>query len=137
MSSPQPASLRDLYAPPPTTWSFTPPTNGSQAAVPTTSTPSYQWSTHSSQGSIFGLGPSGYDESGTEIGPLLRGATNFLIGQFSSTMVAIPWEIGKVLLQVQWVPRDTEVPEDDEDVGPLEEHNEDDAVCLPVLLCMF
>ena len=52
-------------------------------------------------------------------------------------MVAIPWEIGKVLLQVQWVPRDTEVPEEDEDVRPLEEHNEDDAVCSAVLLCMF
>ena len=52
-------------------------------------------------------------------------------------MVAIPWEIGKVLLQVQWVPRDTEVAEEDEDVRPLEEHNEDDAVRSPVLLCMF
>lgn len=26
--------------------------------------------------------------------------------QYSSTAIAMPWEVGKLLLQVQWVPRD-------------------------------
>jgi fusion and transport protein UGO1 len=50
------------------------------------------------------------------------------LAQFSSTAIAMPFEVGKTLLQVQWVPRDasasavdpgdgTELDEDDADVS--------------------
>ncbi|KAI0095276.1 mitochondrial carrier domain-containing protein [Irpex rosettiformis] len=127
MSSTQPASLRDLYAPPSTSWSFAPPTNGSQVDIPSAPLPSYQWSARSSQSSILGLG-SGYDDGGADMASLLRGAVTFVIGQYASTAVAVPWEIGKALLQVQWVPRDTQGPEEHESSEHTEEHNVDDGL---------
>jgi fusion and transport protein UGO1 len=31
--------------------------------------------------------------------------------QYTSNAIAMPWEVGKLLLQVQWVPRDAGEPE--------------------------
>jgi hypothetical protein len=44
---------------------------------------------------------------------------------YTTTAIAMPWEVGKCLLQVQWVPRDAEQVDDSE--PPTEEVAE--AVC--------
>jgi len=37
--------------------------------------------------------------------------------QYTTTAIAMPWEVGKILLQVQWIPRDPEQDtEEDETV---------------------
>ncbi|KAI0706053.1 mitochondrial carrier [Cytidiella melzeri] len=128
MSLPQPASLRDLYAPPTTTWSFSPPVNGTQSPASIVPAHSHQWSTRSSQHLVFGLAPSGYDEGGADIASMLRGAVVFVLYQYASTAVALPWEVGKLLLQVQWVPHDSEGPEIQEVTVAVEDHNEDDVL---------
>jgi len=46
--------------------------------------------------------------------------------QYTSTAIVMPWEVGKLLLQVQWVPRDaSNVPEDD---SSLVDEDHDDAL---------
>jgi fusion and transport protein UGO1 len=57
-----------------------------------------------------------------DISLLLRSllATAFL--QYTSTAIAMPWEVGKLLLQVQWVPRDASgIPEPPATTVPLDE----------------
>lgn len=36
--------------------------------------------------------------------------------QYATTAIAMPWEVGKLLLQVQWVPRDAGEVEEEEEV---------------------
>lgn len=45
--------------------------------------------------------------------------------QYSSSAIAMPWEVGKTLLQVQWVPRDAK------DIGELELEDEEIEGALP------
>jgi len=47
--------------------------------------------------------------------------------QYTSTAIVMPWEVGKLLLQVQWVPRDAgEVVEsEDESEGKVEPAEEE------------
>ena len=47
--------------------------------------------------------PSGH---GLDIKILLPAALASALLQYTSTALAMPWEVGRVLLQVQWVPRD-------------------------------
>lgn len=58
---------------------------------------------------------------------MIQGALAHVLIKYASTAVALPWEVGKTLLQVQWVPRDTQstdtqLPEDGEQLA------EDDSV---------
>jgi mitochondrial fusion and transport protein UGO1 len=39
---------------------------------------------------------------------ILKGIVASAFLQYGSTAIAMPWEVGKMLLQVQWVPRDTD-----------------------------
>jgi fusion and transport protein UGO1 len=41
--------------------------------------------------------------------------------QYTSTAIAMPWEVGKMLLQVQWVPRNAVLPEQIPDEGGEDE----------------
>jgi len=127
MSSPQPPSLRDLYAPSSSAWSFTPPANASQPEIPSSAASTYQWSTRPSQHALFGLGPSGYDDGGFDIASVLQGVVTSVMLKYAGTAVALPWEVGKTLLQVQWVPRSSEAPEV-RDFVETDERNDDDAL---------
>ena len=103
-----PTSLRDLYAPPPNTWSFNaPPPNGTDAvgaaAAPSTS---YQWSTRQPSSSLLGLSGSLPDDEGLDVKALVVGLLTSALLQYATTAVAVPWEVSKTLLQVQWIPRD-------------------------------
>jgi fusion and transport protein UGO1 len=59
-----------------------------------------------------------------EIKLLLKGLIAGAVMQYTSTALAMPFEVGKLLLQVQWVPRDLSLLE-----GPTikEEEYEEEA----------
>jgi len=46
------------------------------------------------------------EPSGVEIRLLLKSLIAGAVLQYTSTALAMPFEVGKLLLQVQWVPRD-------------------------------
>ncbi|KAG6814027.1 hypothetical protein H0H92_003877 [Tricholoma furcatifolium] len=120
-----PPSLRDLYSDSSSPWAFKPLAGPQPAAISDPAVPgaSYQWSTRPSHNSIFDLSPSlDLDESpGINVTNLLKALTASAVLQYSSTAIAMPWEVGKLLLQVQWVPQDAGEPEEPE----LVEDNDD------------
>jgi mitochondrial fusion and transport protein UGO1 len=129
MSSP--ASLRDLYAPPANIWSFqATPANASDAnATPPPASGSYQWSTRPAPNSLLGLPGSIEDDEGVDAKALVMGLVTSGLVQYATTAIAVPWEVGKTLLQVQWIPRDVEeLPARDLHVT-LKDQDEDGEVC--------
>ncbi|TFK76784.1 mitochondrial carrier [Pluteus cervinus] len=95
-----------------------------------TTTPSFQWSNRPAHNSIFDLSPSldltSNDSSSSSVfGSLVKGGgingsllVKTLVAsavlQYTSSAVAMPWEVGKMLLQVQWVPRNAAEEEGEE-----------------------
>ncbi|KAM6497993.1 Mitochondrial carrier domain containing protein [Amanita muscaria] len=120
-----PSSLRDLYVDPSSAWAFevpktTIPTKDAGAGI---SAPAYQWSTRPPRNSVFELSPSLDFSEPSEIdtGRLLRTVVASALLQYTSTAIANPWEVGKLLLQVQWVPRDAGEPETPDTIEEFEE----------------
>ncbi|TBU64737.1 mitochondrial carrier [Dichomitus squalens] len=114
MAGPAPASLRDLYATPSTAWSFVPPSlsqdsapgNNSHSPIAGPSS-SGQWATRTAPNPLFDLSSSlSGDDSGLDITSLAQELLVAAFYQYATTAIAQPWEVGKTLLQVQWVPRD-------------------------------
>lgn len=122
-----PASLRDLYIDPSSAWSFLPPPPGQPGPsnISTIEPPSssHQWSTRPSHNSIFDLSPSLdlSEPSGINVTLLFRSLVASAVLQYASTAIAMPWEVGKLLLQVQWVPRDAGDPEPTTETVEVEE----------------
>lgn len=111
-------SLRDLYNPPSTQWTFIPPPSSSvpkQAAA--NASTSYQWTTRPAPSSIFDLSPSLNvgEPSSLDVSLIFRSLVASALLQYCSTAMAMPLEVGKLLLQVQWVPKDalTQEPEEE------------------------
>jgi len=138
MSINPPSSLRDLYIDPDKAWAFVPPAAASipnpnatlpASAAPIPVAPAYQWSTRPSHNSIFDLSPSLdlSEPSGINAAQLFRAVVASAVLQYTSTAIVMPWEVGKLLLQVQWVPRDAGEPE--APGADLGEDDNDDAVC--------
>lgn len=96
-------SLRDLYNPPSSPWSF--------------ANPSYQWNAGPASSSVFDLAPV-IEPPSANMSLLFRSLVASALLQYSSTGIAMPLEVGKLLLQIQWVPRDTVVtrPESEEQI---------------------
>ncbi|KAJ3749950.1 mitochondrial carrier domain-containing protein [Lentinula detonsa] len=123
------SSLRDLYSDPSSAWSFSPPAlsaPGAAAAAPNFTQPvpgalSSQWkSPRAPHSSIFDLSPDLTDVSDINLVQAVRTVMASAMLQYASTAIAMPWEVGKLLLQVQWVPRDVqdlesihEIPEEE------------------------
>ena len=110
-ASPQSPSLRDMYAPSQASWSFVPSQNNNtspSAVTPGVSQTSYEWPTGAPTNPIFDLSSSLSltEPSGVEIKLLLKGLIAGAVLQYTSTALAMPFEVGKLLLQVQWVPKD-------------------------------
>lgn len=131
MSAP-PSSLRDMYTPPQASWSFVPSQSNNtlpSAVTSNASQTSYEWSTHAPTNPMFDL-PSSLsltEPSGVELKLLLKALIAGAVLQYTSTALAMPFEVGKLLLQVQWVPRDLSLLE-----GPtvrVEEYEEEAEVC--------
>ena len=109
MSSPP--SLRDLYAAPPNSWSFNAaPANVSDAAAAAPTPGSYQWSARSSDSpnALLGLSGTVQDDEVLDAKTIAVGLVTAGLFQYAMNAVATPWEVGKTLLQVQWIPRDLE-----------------------------
>lgn len=113
MAVPTPASLRDLYVPPSNAWSFIPPAlqeNASSTAM-NSSVPgpsSGKWS-RPAPNPLFELSSSfAGDDSGLDITSLAKEFLAAALLQYATNAIAQPWEVGKTLLQVQWVPREPE-----------------------------
>ena len=106
-----PSSLRNLYSTSPPTWSFTPPSNSTgppPGAPQTSNVSSHTFSSRPVQNSIFELSPGLADPGGLDLGLLLKTLIASAALGYTTTAIAMPWEVGKCLLQVQWVPRDAE-----------------------------
>jgi len=104
-------SLRDTYAPSQASWSFVPSRNNNASPSAVTSNvpqTSYEWSASAPTSPIFDLSSSLSltEPSGVYIKLLLKGLIAGVILKHTSTALAIPFEVGKLLLRVQWVPRD-------------------------------
>ncbi|QRW27185.1 mitochondrial carrier protein [Rhizoctonia solani] len=106
-SSSTPNSLRDLYAAPPDGWSFFPapedltsPGNKSSA----TSWPSR--SARSADSHVFDLAPIASDVVSLDFRMAIKALVASGALQYATTAIAMPFEVGKVLLQIQWVPKD-------------------------------
>jgi fusion and transport protein UGO1 len=117
-----------MYSPPVNSWSFVPPNASTPAPPPTT----YQWSTRPPPNSIFELSPSLSlsEPQGIDVHLLLKTLVASAFLQYTSTALAMPLEVGKLLLQVQWVPRDLSLLEGHTPVE--EEVEEDDEVRVPL-----
>ncbi|KAF5341556.1 hypothetical protein D9757_014564 [Collybiopsis confluens] len=122
------SSIRDLYSDPSSSWSFTAATQpnaplNSAAAVSSPGPSTWKAAVRPPHNSIFDLSPDLNDVSVADINvvQVLRTVLASAMLQYASTAIAMPWEVGKLLLQVQYVPRDVqdsgviqEVPEEDE-----------------------
>jgi len=142
-----PSSLRDLYVDPDQAWSFSSPkpynaTVGTSGHQPLPAQPIHQYTPHPrhSPTSVFSLSPSlspspspdsflGYREpEGVPLPHIFKSLVASFVLQYTSTAIVMPWEVGKLLLQVQWVPRDAGEELLDEDQEG-EKESRDDAVC--------
>lgn len=106
-----PPSLRDLYATPANAWTFaaTTPNNSTTPSAPGPSTvaSSHQWSTRPAPNPLLDLSASLADDgSGVDVKVVLQSLFASALLQYATTALSIPWDVGKTLLQVQWVPRD-------------------------------
>jgi fusion and transport protein UGO1 len=90
---------------------------------------SYQWTTRPAHNSIFDLSPSLdlSEPSSLDVPLLLRSLVASALLQYTSTALVMPLEVGKLLLQIQWIPRDAPAPssqvhEEDEEEEPVGGH---------------
>lgn len=120
------SSLRELYSDPSSTWSFVPnlpAPNSNSSVVDPVAAPGLQWNSRPAHNSIFDLSPDLNEGTGINAVTLLKALTASAVLHYTSTAIAMPWEVGKLLLQVQWVPR---VSQDTEAL--VEVDDDDDAV---------
>ncbi|KDQ20648.1 hypothetical protein BOTBODRAFT_151452 [Botryobasidium botryosum FD-172 SS1] len=126
-AAPRPASLRNLYSPPSDNWEFVPSSSPTSSAA----TPDHSWSTRPSKPSVFDLSPAYPSEDDLDFRSVIKPLIGAALLQFAGTAIANPFEVGKTLLQIQWVPKsgslvsetlDTEETEEDE--GELSDSSE-------------
>lgn len=124
-SSSTPSSLRDLYAAPPDGWSFFPAPEDlassgtkSQAAAP--------WPSRSADSHVFDLSPIASDVVALDLRTMVKALVASGALQYATTAIAMPFEVGKVLLQIQWIPKEHLVPAAPEPAA--QEDEEEDAV---------
>ncbi|KAG1908392.1 mitochondrial carrier domain-containing protein [Suillus fuscotomentosus] len=131
-------SLRDLYNPPSSAWAFIPPPSPMQNAsvpAPAPAATSYQWTTRPAHNSIFDLSPSLdlSEPSSLDVSLLLRSLFASALLQYTSTALVMPLEVGKLLLQIQWIPKDAPAPsshiyeEEEEEETLSDSTNEDES----------
>ncbi|KAI0080032.1 mitochondrial carrier [Panus rudis PR-1116 ss-1] len=109
-----PHSLRDLYTAPSNSWNFasTAPGNSTSSSSnlnipdPASASGSYQWSTRTAQSPLLNLSSINDDDSPLDVKELVQGLLASALLQYAATAIAIPWDVAKTLLQVQWVPRE-------------------------------
>lgn len=80
--------------------------------APAPAATSYQWTTRPAHNSIFDLSPSLdlSEPSSLDVSLLLRSLFASALLQYTSTALVMPLEVGKLLLQIQWIPKDAPAP---------------------------
>lgn len=48
--------------------------------------------------------------------------------QYTTTAIAMPWEVGKVMLQVQWIPKDVDADEVEVGLDDTEQYADQETV---------
>jgi len=92
-------------------------------------------------------GGGGGGERGPNFAQVFKALVASAVLQYTSTAIVMPWEVGKLLLQVQWVPRDAgedvdlddrgdEEGEEEEAEGTHKAGGDDDAVGLIASSCI-
>ncbi len=117
-------SLRELYTDPTQAWAFVPPKPPHHPQL-NQAPSSYQFPNRSSSSFQF---PNDLDlEPHAPVAKVFKALVASAVLQYTSTAIVMPWEVGKLLLQVQWVPRDAgEVVEsEDESEGKVEPAEEE------------
>ena len=111
-------SLRELYTDPTQTWSFVPPKLPHYPHL-NQAPPSYHFPNRPSSSSSFHF-PN--DEPHAPVAKVFKALVASAVLQYTSTAIVMPWEVGKLLLQAQWVPRDVgeAVESEDEDEDKVE-----------------
>lgn len=115
MSGTKSGSLRDLYASQPEGWSFSPPTNGSSSSsrsIHIAAPESYEWSLRNRPHSIYELSPVDFQPVTYSTVDFFRSVAGKAAIQYLCALVENPFEVGKTLLQVQYVPRESAIFED-------------------------
>ena len=136
MAVPAPTSLRELYTTPSTAWSFVPPSlsqDSSNSSHPPAagSSSSSPWSTRTAPNPLFDLSSSlPEDDSGLNVVAFGKELLLAALLEYSTSAIAQPWEVGRTLLQVQWIPRD---PTDLAHDGSPEVVDDEGEVCSLVL----
>lgn len=123
-SSSTPASLRDLYATPPDGWSFFP--SPEDLAPLGTKSQAAQWPARSADSHVFNLSPINTDVVSLDLRVVVKSIIASGALQYATTAIAMPFEVGKVLLQIQWIPKEHLAPAISE---PDPQEEEEDAVC--------
>lgn len=103
-------SLRDSYSSSQSSWSFRPSPPNLDPPSPSGSAPipKHEWSTRINTNPVFDLAPSlPFEQDGfnIDIKVVLTGLLGSAVIQYAGTALVMPWEVGKVLLQIQWIPR--------------------------------
>jgi hypothetical protein len=120
------ASLRDLYNAPSTSWNFNQPMPSAGPSKLSGSAPA--WSTRPSNNPIFDLAPVldyGGGSHSTTTKAMLKALISSAFLQYTTTAIAMPWEVGKVLLQIQWIPNN---PEQDVEEDETEQYADQESV---------
>ena len=76
--------------------------------------PSHTFTSRPAQNSIFKLSLTLAELGRLDLGLLLKTLIASAVLGYTTTAIAMPWEVSKCLLQVQWVPRDAEQIDDSE-----------------------
>lgn len=117
-------SLRDLYVDPSNAWSFVPSAPGSKQ--------------YSRPVSEFTPALEFYKEPyGLNTAHLFRSVAASAVMQYTTSALVNPWEVGKLLLQVQWVPRDAGDPLAEQEYVEDEVEETVRLACCPQSLCSF
>lgn len=139
LNEPRLGSLRDAYSPVATEWTFSNSSTTSSspsAAGGSSATPAWSGGPAPPKARVLDL--QSYPSDDFDSGSVLdtRAALKWLVSaavlQYATTGIAMPFEVAKVLLQVQWIPKDCI---EGETAGTVleesaEEGDKDDSVCM-------
>lgn len=145
LNEPRLGSLRDAYSPTVNEWTFSnssAASGSSSAAGGSSAAPTWSSGPAPPKARVLDLQPYPSDDFDSGSSLDTRAALKWLISaavlQYATTGIAMPFEVAKVLLQVQWIPKDCI---EGETAGAVldesaEEGDKDDSVCARSITCL-
>jgi mitochondrial fusion and transport protein UGO1 len=137
MSESTPPSLRGLYTAPTDSWAFIPAAEvrSSNSPAPPLAGSSRWTPRNTTKSHVFELSPALQENATIDLRVLLKGLFSAGLLQYASTAIAMPFEVGRVLLQVQWVPK--ELPNTFDNGLEIEMEPEEENVCGNTVMVGF